>query len=325
MKEKKCLCTVLLITYNHRKYIERALKSILMQKTEYEFVVKVFDDGSTDGTREIVRKYAEKRPDKIEIHFNERNVGAQKNYLNAYKSVETPYCAILEGDDYWCDDRKIQMQIQTLEKHPECSFCAHNTIYENINDIYRKKEDGNLMVYNRNVRRTGIYDDEDFILLHGAGFMNHLNSRMIRMSCVEWDKLEDVEDFLYDNCQFFYLLQKGKLYFIEYAMSVYSMNMSSSFSSLQVMTKIKEHSRRMVHINQSTNGVYERLIYRHLASFTTYWLKLDDYQSGISEEHSDLYLAIARIIRSIKYDKRYNRMLKQRAMKFIKKLKIKEG
>jgi len=315
------ICTVLLIAYNHKPYIRLAIESVLEQKTEYKYKIHIFDDASTDGTSDIIREYAVKYQDRIIPFIAETNGGAQRNIWSAYKSVNTKYCAMLECDDYWCDEKKLQLQIDALEKNPDCSFCAHNTLYENIDDPYRRKENGTLVVFNRNVRDTGKYNGEDFKLLYGAGWMNHCNSRMIRMDCVNLDTLQDKEDFLYDNCQFFYLLLRGNIYFIQRVMSVYRMNMASAFTSLQVQKKISGHFSRLLHINNSTNGEYERLIYRHIGSFARYWLALDDLEQGIIKDHSELTYALLRVLKYYAFDIIPHHKLKTLAKKKVKKLK----
>ena len=315
-----CICTVLMISYNHEKYIRKALESVVSQKTEYVYKVHVFDDASKDGTAEIIREYAKKYPQLVIPFIAEKNRGAQQNIWEAYQSVDTKYCAFLECDDYWCDEEKLQLQIDALEANPDCSYCAHNTIYENENDIYRQKEDGNIMVYNRNVRDTGKYGPEDFIPLYGAGWANHGNSRVIRMSSVDLARLDEKEDFLYDNAQFFYLLNKGKVFFIQRVMSVYVMNMSSTFTSLKVQEKIRGHWERMLHVNESTERQFERLIYRHLASFARYWLALDDQEKKVIKKHGDVtYIILARI-KKIRYDALLHYRLKKQAKKKIKKI-----
>ena len=95
------ICTVLLITYNHAPYIRKAIDSVLKQKTQYNFIIYIFDDASTDGTTDIVKEYANKYPNKIIPFIAQNNQGATINIYNAYKSVKTKYCALLECDDYW--------------------------------------------------------------------------------------------------------------------------------------------------------------------------------------------------------------------------------
>lgn len=320
-----CICTVLLITYNHEPYIRLAIESVISQKTKYKFKVHIFDDASTDGTSDIVREYAERYPDLIIPFIAEQNRGPQENFWAAYKSVDTKYCAMLECDDYWCDEEKLELQIEALEQNSDCSFCAHNSIYQNKDDVYRKKEDKSIFVYNRNVRDTGKYGSADFQPLYGAGWMNHCNSRVIRMSCVDLDNLTDKEDFLYDNAQFFYLLQRGKIYFIQRVMSVYVMNMGSTFTALQVEKKLRGHFDRMLHINQTCGYEYERLIYRHLASFTRYWLGYDEIESGIIKDHGLVIALLIRILKQLRYDVLLHHRLRKEAKKNIRKLNKRLG
>ena len=105
-----------------------------------------------------------------------------------------------------------------------------------------------------------------------------------------------------NTAQFFYLLERGKVYFIQRVMSVYNMNMSSTFTSMQVQMKIRGHWERMLHINESTDRQFERLIYRHLASFAKYWLDLDDLENKIIKKHSALTYLIMGKIKKIRYD-----------------------
>ena len=63
--------SVVCITYNAAQYIRAALDGFLMQKTNFSFEVLVHDDASTDGTAEIIREYAERRPDVIRAVFQE--------------------------------------------------------------------------------------------------------------------------------------------------------------------------------------------------------------------------------------------------------------
>ena len=63
--------SVLVVTYNHERYIKEAINSILMQKTSHQYEIVVADDCSTDGTREILLAYKEKHPDFINITVGE--------------------------------------------------------------------------------------------------------------------------------------------------------------------------------------------------------------------------------------------------------------
>ena len=125
------LVSVCVATYNHQDYIAQCLDGILMQKTDFPFEIVVGEDESPDNTREICKKYAEEHPDKIrlflrdkkESHFiysdgSTRIFNVQWNLM----SCRGKYIAFCEGDDYWTDPMKLQMQVEILEQNPEVGF-----------------------------------------------------------------------------------------------------------------------------------------------------------------------------------------------------------
>lgn len=273
--KKEPICTVLLITYNHANYFGKAIESVLRQKTKYPYVIRIFDDASTDGTSDIVREYAEKYSDKVEAYIAEENQGAQINYWSAYRSVDTKYCAVLECDDYWCGEDKLELQITALEENPECSFCAHNTRIVNINDGYRRFEDNTLMVSNETLAEEGIFSISSLEMLY-SGYINHIDSRVIRMCCINFEEIKNKETLLYDNAQFFYLLSKGFMYYTNQVMSVYVQTGSGTFSGEDIIHRVRTHIKNLLQANVETNYVAEKVIYEHLNSFIGYNLWLDD-------------------------------------------------
>ena len=123
--------SVACITYNAAPYIRQALDGFLMQKTNFPFEVLVHDDASTDGTAEIIREYAEKRPDVIRAVFQKENqwskgVAVAPKFL--WPLIRGEYVAMCEGDDYWTDPLKLQKQVDWLDAHPESSVCFHPVV-----------------------------------------------------------------------------------------------------------------------------------------------------------------------------------------------------
>lgn len=113
--------SVCIITYMHEKYIRKALDSVFMQKTNFEFEVIVGEDASPDNTREILLEYKEKYGDKLVLVLQEKNIGASKNSRSLQKKIRGRYIASLEGDDFWTDEYKLQKQYDILEKNPQYS------------------------------------------------------------------------------------------------------------------------------------------------------------------------------------------------------------
>lgn len=126
------LVSVVCITYNHAAFIERALRSFIEQETEFPFEVIVADDCSPDTAREIIDKISRERPDIIRPIFRDANIGAEENFLDACRHVRGKYVAICEGDDYFIDPQKLQMQVEFLERNSGFSGVCTHALEENV-------------------------------------------------------------------------------------------------------------------------------------------------------------------------------------------------
>lgn len=122
------LVDVVMVTYNHEKYIAQAIESVLMQNCDFKYQLIISDDASLDNTKKICRKYNQLYPDKILYLDNKANVGLVKNYKRAFDLCFAKYIGILEGDDYWIDKDKLQKQVAILENFPEIGL-VHGNFY----------------------------------------------------------------------------------------------------------------------------------------------------------------------------------------------------
>lgn len=113
------------ITYNHEKYIEETIDSFLMQETNFPFEVVIGEDCSKDNTRKIVEEYKEKYPKIIKLIISENNVGMHKNFQRTIKASKGNSIALCEGDDYWTDKNKLQIQIDEMKSYPEIDISFH--------------------------------------------------------------------------------------------------------------------------------------------------------------------------------------------------------
>ena len=114
------LASVLIDTYNHEKYIEQAITSAIEQDfpaKDYEIVV--VDDGSTDRTPEIVKKFAPR------VRLLRKKNGGQASAYNAgIREARGDVVAFLDGDD-WFAPGKLCAAISALERHPEAAAVGH--------------------------------------------------------------------------------------------------------------------------------------------------------------------------------------------------------
>jgi glycosyltransferase involved in cell wall biosynthesis len=118
--------SVCIFTYNHKLFIAEAIESVLKQITNFDFEIVIGEDCSTDGTREIVKFYQEKYPQKIRTIFNSENLGMMQNNMNTILQSQGDYISLLDGDDYWIYDQKLQRQVDFLEANPKYAMCYHD-------------------------------------------------------------------------------------------------------------------------------------------------------------------------------------------------------
>ncbi|HXN50674.1 MAG TPA: glycosyltransferase family 2 protein [Candidatus Acidoferrum sp.] len=116
----KALVTALVDTYNHEKYIEQALISVLEQGlSAAELEIVVVDDGSTDGTASVVEKFG------LRVKLVRKKNGGQASAFNAgFAASCGQIVAILDGDDWWAKG-KLTTVVEALEKNPEVSAIGH--------------------------------------------------------------------------------------------------------------------------------------------------------------------------------------------------------
>lgn len=117
---------IVVVTYNHEKYIERTIQSILDQKVNFSLQIVIADDGSQDRTIEIVSALKTQYPDKITLLKHENNQGVLKNILRIVPELHSEYFAILDGDDYWEYNLKLQKQADFLDKNNQYNGIFHD-------------------------------------------------------------------------------------------------------------------------------------------------------------------------------------------------------
>lgn len=224
MKNEQPLVTVVAICYNHADNLERALDSILCQRTDFPFKVVVLDDASTDGSQDIIRRYASK-DSRIEPVLHEENLHRQgrKMFVEYQDKITSPFFHVLETDDYWCDPDKLQRQVDALRAHPECIACAHAV-------EYRDAGCNLLMVKGRKVKG-------------GAGVLNIYSTQFCHMSTTLYRNfLSEIPQgnrkFLCrDIGRFYYALSMGKLFYFDKPMSVTRRTGTGVWSSLDEETR----------------------------------------------------------------------------------------
>ena len=155
----KPLVSICCITYNHEAFIEDALQGFLIQETDFPFEILIHDDASTDKTVDIIRKYQANYPNLISPIYQKENqysLGIKISPTFQYPRSKGVYIAYCEGDDFWHDPQKLQLQVEYLSAHAECGF-VHSDY-----DAYHQEDQVTVASFYKS--KCVLHAETDFIL-----------------------------------------------------------------------------------------------------------------------------------------------------------------
>ena len=112
------LVTILVATYNRARYIGDAIRSAQAQ-TFRDWELIVLDDASTDGTEEIVKAIAA-QDERLVYVKHTQNKGIAENRNSGLELARGRYVAVLDSDDVWTDDYKLEKQVAFLNDNLTC-------------------------------------------------------------------------------------------------------------------------------------------------------------------------------------------------------------
>jgi len=171
--------SVCCITYNHEAYIAQTIDSFILQQTSFPFEILIHDDASTDGTTEIVKRYAREYPTIIRTVLQSENQYSKIPIIAPrflFPLARGKYIALCEGDDYWCSPEKLMRQCKSLDKNPEVNLSFHS--------VFKLKDGENRPRLERGRHRKSTHINSKSIILGGGGFCQ-TPSILIRSSIVD--------------------------------------------------------------------------------------------------------------------------------------------
>ncbi len=209
---------IITTTYNHQKFIAKCIKNIVNQKTNFKYKLIISDDASTDSTAKIIENFKIKYPEKIEFIKRSKNIGAYENYVNTLKLVDSPFVVICEGDDFFCNKHKLQIQYDYLLNNPDKSICFHpvKVLKSGLRNIFKRK------IFPKPKNRF-FKNDLDLNDLLEHNFIQ-TNSAMYRWRFINGKDFEDIFPKNIMPCDYYLHLlhaQTGDIGFINKVMSVY--------------------------------------------------------------------------------------------------------
>ena len=206
--------SILITFYNQIEYVDRLLNSIFSQETKYEYEIIVGDDGSNDGTYERLEEW-QKEKKNIRIYRFDRNgtaitgFRASRNRLFLLSKASGKYSLFFDGDDFICDNNKLEKQISILEKYDDCFGCAHNFYY------YKSDSDKRLGV-NRNLKE-GKVD----VYRYWRDLYFHTDTLVFRTCIRESMDVSRLENQFNDNMITYMVIQNAPIYYLEEPMICY--------------------------------------------------------------------------------------------------------
>lgn len=127
-REKAPLISVIIPVYNGEAFLKNAVESVLMQ-TYSNIEVIIIDDGSTDNTKKIVKRFK----DSVTYLYQENGgIGSARNL--GIKQARGEYLAFLDADDEWPKE-KLEIQMQAFQKEPDLEF-----LFGKVEHFFAEKE-----------------------------------------------------------------------------------------------------------------------------------------------------------------------------------------
>lgn len=232
--------SVLITTYNIKEYIAQTMESVLSQKVDFAYEILVGDDGSDDGTREILMEYESRYPDQVRVYSMERESGRKynrversaANRLNLLGKAKGKYCTFLDGDDYYTADHRLQRMVEVLEQteNGDCIMCAHNLMM-----VY---PDGHQEPLLRAKKERKISMRQYWKLMFVQS-----NAVLFRNRYRENPPTEHCARYFDDNNIVYWLFQMGKMYYLPECMGAYRQVAGSSWNAID---RLKRSASNMI-------------------------------------------------------------------------------
>jgi glycosyltransferase involved in cell wall biosynthesis len=263
---------VAMVTYNHEKFIARALDSILMQKTSFDYEIVIGEDCSADKTREILLNYRDRYPEKIRLLLNEKNLGMHENGSRVMSACKGQYIAMLDGDDYWTVSEKLQKQVDFLDSHPDCAACYHDT----------------LIIYEDGSKEPSRYrpSQKEFSTVEDLFFDNFIPTSAVLFRSGLYDELPDwvsslkMRDWLIHIMNALY----GRIGYLDEIMSVYVVHPGGVWSltsrQFQDQAILEMFEALASHLGPQYKGILQRILLRRYLWISEQYEIIDDMEGA---------------------------------------------
>jgi glycosyltransferase involved in cell wall biosynthesis len=223
------LVSILVVTYNHERYIEQCLQSLLEQEATFPYEIIVCNDASTDSTFQKCSDISDGNAN-IQLFNHEKNIGVSANFEFGLRQCKGKYVAFCDGDDYWIHPNKLQIMVAYFEENPGCSM-----VYS---DAGRIEEESNTIIKNTLTDQPDKFQITDVLDKIGPA----VNSMMVRRNIFpnhfpkEFFKVVNPDIFMN-----IWALDVGYGHYINTSMSMYRVHSGG------VWSRIDRKERNIIH------------------------------------------------------------------------------
>ncbi len=216
MKSLEIKVSVLVFTYNQEDFIADALNSILNQKVNFQYEIIIADDGSSDTTMDIVRDFDQRFPGKI-IQLESKKNGVLNNVIRVSSVIRGEYIALIDGDDYWINENKLQIQTDLLDDKSEYSAVFHDAEIQHIGEAEK-------LLFHSKKAYSQVYNYQ--LELFPADIINRTilptASTLFRKNALMHSDIQLIKDpFSIDWKLFCLIIKNSKFYYINEIWSIY--------------------------------------------------------------------------------------------------------
>lgn len=232
------ILSIICRTYNHEKYIRKALDGFVMQKTNFKFEVLIGDDLSSDNTISIIDEYKKQYPSLFKVIPRKVNLGPVNNLIDLSKHVSGKYVAVCDGDDYWIDPYKLYRQVEFLENNKEYTICFNKVVIDYLNS------EQEYTIAPSNKKTTTNFDD----LIHG----NYIYMSSVVYRWIYKDGLSE-DNFNFNAMPADWQLHlhhanKGKIKLLDNIMGVYNKHSDGIWSSVGNISSHYKYALREIEL-----------------------------------------------------------------------------
>jgi glycosyltransferase involved in cell wall biosynthesis len=312
-----------MLNYNKGKFIRQAIDSVLSQKTNFDYQIVISDDNSTDNSLNIIKEYASKYSNIYPLLSNDNERGILKNLIRAYSLTKTDYFCVLDPDDYWTDENRLQRAFDFFETHPE-----YTIYFTNILCSYEDEAKLSYKYFREDGKKEASFSQDNIIdwsLLipqtSGAFFRNVIFKKGVPDIMSKAVGTISEASFRADAGRFMMHLQYGKAKYVNNVESVYRLG-GGVWTSLSLFEQNTLNAQIYLDYNEFYNNKYKAAFF--LNAYEVILKAIDCFKNDIvNKSIKPIYLEMfTNVLKNINNEELMLSYMRKREIENEKRIKL---